>query len=179
MSNNSIPNAVYTNICTYAHIHWQRTNINSHVTSTTSTRGSRHSKLYVSMWRIAMWDWGLEIGKLPYYLAQPQRRWCVRTRSHTLPCGRLSEFIKVCFLYTYLHLMSRAHTDTHASLVFHSAESKRLGNIIIQMGLSHRNPPAFAVFAGTLHPWTLMDSLIKRMEEPNTPALTSRKDHSC
>ena len=69
--------------------------------------------------------------------------------------------------------MSRAHTDT-ASLVLHSAKSKRLGNII-QMGLGHRDPPAFAVFAGTLHPWTLMDSLIKRMEEPNTPALISRR----
>ena len=28
---------------------------------------------------------------------------------------------------------------------------------------------------GHLHPWTLMDSLIKRMEEPNTPALISRR----
>ena len=53
----------------------------------------------------------------------------------------------------FLHLMSRAHTDT-ASLVLHSAESKRLGNII-QMGLGHRDPPAFAVFAGTLHPWSV------------------------
>ena len=69
----------------------------------------------------------------------------------------------------YLHLMSRA-------LVWCSFSWEQKDGHIIQMRLGHRDPPALAVFAGTLHPWTVWS---RGWKNPTHQLWLRRGDHTC